>query len=160
MRAFLDARPRAARRRDADVRGGGADARGLEAAAAPAGDAIRFAGHVSDGDRLRELFEPAIASVSPGAVGLSIVQSNSFGVPMIVARDEPHGPEIEAARDGENSILIPSDSSEALAEALVAAAAARDRWFAMRPRDRGRVRGALLRGGDGRAHDGGDRSRR
>ncbi len=134
VRAFLDARPRLPDGATLTFVGEGPMRAELEAAAAPAGDSIRFAGHVSDGDRLRELFEPAIASVSPGAVGLSIVQSNSFGVPMIVARDEPHGPEIEAARDGENSILIASDSSEALAEALVATAAARDRWFAMRPR--------------------------
>ena len=134
VRAFLEARPELPDDTTLTFVGEGPMRAGLEAAAAPAGDAVRFAGHVSGGARLRELFEPAIASVSPGAVGLSIVQSNSFGVPMIVARDEPHGPEIEAARDGKNAILVDSDSSRALADALVAAATARDRWFAMRAR--------------------------
>ena len=72
------------------------------------------------------------SSVSPGAVGLSIVQSTAFGVPMIVARDEPHGPEIEAAREGENSVLVESDSPAALAGALREMAAQRDRWSARR----------------------------
>jgi glycosyltransferase involved in cell wall biosynthesis len=102
----------------------------LEAAA---GDGVRFLGHVVELDRLREVFGPALASVSPGAVGLSLIQSNAFGVPMIIARDERHGPEIEAARDGENAVMVPSDSPGALAEAMVRLARERDDWIARRP---------------------------
>jgi glycosyltransferase involved in cell wall biosynthesis len=101
----------------------------LEAAA---GDGVRFLGHVADLDRLREIFAPALASVSPGAVGLSLMQSNAFGVPMIIARDERHGPEIEAARDGENAVMVPSDSPAALADAMVRIADQRDGWLARR----------------------------
>ena len=105
----------------------------LEDAAAGANGAVRLLGHVADYEDLREVFGPAIASVSPGAVGLSIIQSNAFGVPMIVARDEPHGPEIEAARDGKNCVFVASDSPAALAEAMVRMAAHREEWLARRP---------------------------
>jgi glycosyltransferase involved in cell wall biosynthesis len=104
----------------------------LEARAASANAAVRFLGQVDDLGRLRDAFAPAVASVSPGAVGLSIVQSTAFGVPMIVARDEPHGPEIEAARDGDNGILVGSDDPAALAAAMARVAAERDRWLARR----------------------------
>jgi glycosyltransferase involved in cell wall biosynthesis len=94
---------------------------------------IRFLGEIRERDRLRERYGTAIASVSPGPAGLSLIQSISFGVPMILARDEPHGPEIEAARDGENVVLVGSHRRAAFADALVQTAAARDEWLARRP---------------------------
>lgn len=104
----------------------------LERAAIETDGAVRLVGHMSGYGDLRRIFAPAIASVSPGAVGLSIIQSNAFGVPMIIARDELHGPEIEAARDGENCVFVPSDSPSALAEAMVRMASDRDLWLARR----------------------------
>jgi glycosyltransferase involved in cell wall biosynthesis len=104
----------------------------LEAMAAGAGADVTFLGHVTDYDRLAELYAGAIASVSPGYVGLSIVQSLSFGVPMIVARDEPHAPEVEAAREGVNCRFVESDSPAALAAALRAFGAERGAWLERR----------------------------
>ena len=153
--AFLEARPRLPEGTTLTFVGEGPMRPELEARAAAAG-AVRFAGQVDDLGHLREIFEPALASVSPGAVGLSIVQSHSFGVPMIVARDEPHGPEIEAARDGENCVFVVSDSPAALAEAMVRMAADRDRMARPSPRDLGGVRLPVLGGGDGRADARGD----
>ena len=51
---------------------------------------------------------------------------------MIVAADEDHSPEIEAAVDGQNAIFVESDSTAALGDALVETARRRDDWFAQR----------------------------
>jgi len=103
----------------------------LEAAAYQSED-VEFLGEVTQYERLRDLYAEAICSVSPGYVGLSIVQSLSFGVPMIVARDEPHAPEVEAAQEGANSAFVESDSPEALADELIRFAAEQDAWLERR----------------------------
>jgi glycosyltransferase involved in cell wall biosynthesis len=106
----------------------------LEKHALQAGLAERvlFLGHVSDFETLRHVYGNAIASVSPGYVGLSLIQSLGFGVPMIAARDERHSPEIEAAQEGVNVTLFSSNSLEALASALVSMARSRSDWLARR----------------------------
>ena len=95
---------------------------------------VLFKGHVSDVALLRKAYERAVVSVSPGYVGLSIIQSLGYGVPMLVARDEPHAPEIEAVVDGENGTFFASDSPDALASLLVATIADKDAWLARRSR--------------------------
>jgi glycosyltransferase involved in cell wall biosynthesis len=89
-------------------------------------------GHISDTGGLARIYARALASVSPGYVGLSLVQSLAFGVPMIVARDEPHSPEIEAAVAGFNCRYFESDRREELAAALVDAAKGVSVWAAPR----------------------------
>ena len=69
-------------------------------------DATTFTGAIYDQKSLAPWFNDAWASVSPGALGLSAVHSLAFGVPMVVARDEGHGPEISTIRDGENGARI------------------------------------------------------
>lgn len=86
---------------------------------------VLFHGHVADPQRLRELYRACVAAVSPGYVGLSITQSFSFGVPMIIARDEPHSPEIECAIDGVNCSFFESDSPSSLTDEM-------NRWYARR----------------------------
>ena len=49
----------------------------------------RFRSH-----ELLKLYSSAIASVSPGYVGLSVTQSFSYGVPMVIAKEEPHSPKL------------------------------------------------------------------
>jgi len=66
-------------------------------------------GHINDYDTLRSLYESSIFSVSPGYVGLSITQSFGFGVPMLISKNEPHSPEIEAAIDGQNTVFYTTD---------------------------------------------------
>jgi hypothetical protein len=78
------------------------------------------------------VYANAIASVSPGEAGLSLIQSLGFGVPMILARDEPHGPELEAASEGENVLTFARGSASALADLLVDVAASRELWHARR----------------------------
>jgi glycosyltransferase involved in cell wall biosynthesis len=106
----------------------------LETRARTAGltDRVVLLGHLSDTDSLRRAYGQAIASVSPGYVGLSVIQSLGYGVPMLVARDEPHAPEIEAVVEGENAMLFREDTPESLAALLVAAAEHREHWLARR----------------------------
>jgi glycosyltransferase involved in cell wall biosynthesis len=87
-------------------------------------DRVTFAGHVADHDALARLYGRAACSVSAGYVGLSLIQSLGFGVPMVYALDEPHAPEIEAA-NASNSLAVPSDDPAALAAAIVNVASGR-----------------------------------
>jgi glycosyltransferase involved in cell wall biosynthesis len=89
---------------------------------------ILLPGHISDIGKLEVLYSTAFVSVSPGYVGLSITQSLAFGVPMAIAEDEPHAPEIEAAEPGENCRFFKSNSVEALAVTLLDFFRERDMW--------------------------------
>lgn len=82
---------------------------------------VRFEGHVSDARRLREFYAGALVATSPGYLGLSAIQAFAAGVPMLVARDEPHSPEIEACREHFNTLFVASDSVEAWASAFESA---------------------------------------
>ena len=95
-------------------------------------DRVRFAGHVSALERLREIYERAIASVAAGEVGLSLVQSLGFGIPMILSPSSRHGPEIEAAREGANVVHFDPGTTDELARAIVSTVRERDEWRARR----------------------------
>lgn len=97
-------------------------------------DVVEFWGELSGPADLRPLYERSLASVSPGYAGLSLTQSLWFGVPMVIARDEPHAPEISMALDGDNVVFVESDSADQLAAALVTLAMECDSWIARRPR--------------------------
>lgn len=79
---------------------------------------VTLHGAIYDPNRLRQFFEDAIVVVSPGYVGLSATQSFGFGVPMLIAQNEPHSVEIELCRAGWNCDFFPSDSETALARNL------------------------------------------
>lgn len=92
---------------------------------------VELPGHISDKDRLRSLYSTAYCSVSPGYAGLSITQSLSFGVPIVISRNEPHAPEIEAAVVGFNAAFFETDDPEDLARILrLACGASRGNMFA------------------------------
>jgi glycosyltransferase involved in cell wall biosynthesis len=103
------------------------------AARLPCADRITFLGHVDELGALRGVYGQAFVSVSPGYVGLSITQSLAFGVPMLIARDENHSPEIEAASEGENSEFFESDDSASLAHGLLEFYRDRQKWHARGP---------------------------
>lgn len=66
----------------------------------------------------------AIARVSllPGAVGLSVLDSFVFEVPLITTSEAHHGPEIHYLRDGINGVKVEGDGSGGrFAEAVVSA---------------------------------------
>ena len=100
--------------------GTGEELQHLEALAQQAGvaDKVHFVGHVSNIVELRDYYRRAICSVSPGYVGLSATQSFSFGVPMLIARDEFHSPEIEACKKGFNAVYFESDCPYSMALGL------------------------------------------
>jgi glycosyltransferase involved in cell wall biosynthesis len=95
---------------------------------AAAADRVRFAGPITEFDALREVFGHSLASVVPGSAGLSLVQSLWFGVPVIVARDESHGPELEAVEEGRNGILVDSNAPASLRRAILSVVHERARW--------------------------------
>jgi glycosyltransferase involved in cell wall biosynthesis len=94
-----------------------------------AADSVEFQGHVSDPARLAAEYARSIASVSPGYVGLSITQSLGFGVPMLISREEPHAPELEAAIERFNCVFFDSGDIGALAEAICLMARDRAEWI-------------------------------
>jgi glycosyltransferase involved in cell wall biosynthesis len=81
-------------------------------------DRVLLLGHVPP-DRVAAVFTGAAATVCTGYVGLNLVQSLGFGVPVLYALQEPHSPEIEAATPA-NSCGFASDDAAALATAMLA----------------------------------------
>ena len=82
-------------------------------------DRVNLLGHISDYNKLKELYHKSVVSVSSGYVGLSITQSFSFGVPMIISKNEPHSPEIEAAIENFNSLFFETDNIEDLGKRIL-----------------------------------------
>lgn len=82
--------------------GGGAQEAELRALAAELGvaDKVSFPGWIDDLNLLRPYYSSAFCSASPGFAGLGLTQSLGFGVPMVVAKNEPHSPEIELDASG------------------------------------------------------------
>ncbi|MFH0726540.1 MAG: glycosyltransferase [Pseudomonadota bacterium] len=68
-------------------------------------DIIRIENGTYDENKIRDYFNGAIAYLSPGHIGLGILHSFAYGVPIITSRGSVHGPEFENAREFENSIL-------------------------------------------------------
>jgi glycosyltransferase involved in cell wall biosynthesis len=64
------------------------------------GQRVSFLGVIEEAAQLREIYSKAWCAVSPGYCGLSLTQSLGFAVPMVVADNEPHAPEIELAALG------------------------------------------------------------
>lgn len=93
---------------------------------------VEFPGHISDVDTLRTHYSRAVCSVSPGYVGLSATQSFSFGVPMLVAKDEFHSPEIEACQEGFTAMFFESDNPEALSKGLQDFYESKVLWYSKR----------------------------
>lgn len=79
---------------------------------------VYFWGTQVDESFLRDLFHRSIAYVSPGSVGLSVVHSFAYGVPVVTRTDVHHGPESENLEHGVNALLY-SGGSEMLANQLV-----------------------------------------
>jgi glycosyltransferase involved in cell wall biosynthesis len=96
------------------------------------GGDICFTGQINDVDKLRTLYSTAIASASTGCAGLSVTQSFAFGTPMIIARGEPHGPEVEACQEDINTLYFESDSVTAVADSIARIFKDRAKWLAGR----------------------------
>lgn len=79
---------------------------------------VHFAGWIDQPNILEGFYDLAFCTVSPGFAGLGLTQSLGFGVPVVVADEEPHSPEIELADSGGVS-WFSSDSSTSLSAALL-----------------------------------------
>lgn len=93
-------------------------------------DRVLLHGHNNSYDFLHDLYKKAVCSVSPGYVGLAITQSLSFGRPMLISEHEPHAPEIEAFRAGENGRFFRTDDPEDLSRHLLTFYLEREFWAA------------------------------
>lgn len=82
-------------------------------------DRTEFTGSITEESRLAPYFNTSLVSISPGAAGLALIHSMAYGVPVLVADDELHGPEFSALTPNVNGMLFPSDDCKALATALV-----------------------------------------
>jgi glycosyltransferase involved in cell wall biosynthesis len=90
---------------------------------------VEMTGHLSDYHTLQELYLSSFFSVSPGYIGLSITQSFSFGVPMIVSKNENHSPEIEAVIENENAIFFNTDDIDDFNEVLLNLFKNKTKWI-------------------------------
>jgi glycosyltransferase involved in cell wall biosynthesis len=93
---------------------------------------VELPGHVHNHGLLRELYGRAFCAVSPGYVGLGAIQAFSMGVPLVLADAEPHAPEREACREGENTVYFKAGDADALAAGLERMWAEREPWLARR----------------------------
>lgn len=94
-----------------EIVGQGEEGESLRALAEQLGisEQVIFHGHIAARSSLEEIYARSFVSVSPGYVGLSITQSFSFGVPMLVSKDENHSPELEALQPGFNGEFYETD---------------------------------------------------
>lgn len=133
MRGFAAALPSLPPNARLTIIGEGPERAKLEALAADFGleDRVEFVGSLYEQEQLAPFFNAAWVSVSSGYVGLSAIHSLAYGLPMLVAEDEPHSPEIAAIEPGVNAAFFPSDDAAGLAEGLTGLAADPARWEAM-----------------------------
>jgi len=89
---------------------------------------VEFTGHISDMGALRQLYGEALFAASPGYVGLSAIQSFAMGVPMLISRDEPHSPEIEACESDVNSLFVELRTAHAWADKIKEMFQRQDVW--------------------------------
>ena len=68
-------------------------------------DAVLFHGVVHDNETLATLFARAYACVGAGRVGLVVLHSFAYGVPVVTTPSEPHGPEFDNIVDGSNGVV-------------------------------------------------------
>lgn len=93
--------------------------------------AVEFTGALYSQQQLAQYFNTAMVSVSPGCIGLSAVHSMAYGIPLLVADNEPHGPEICAVKNNINSLLFSSGNAQDLAQKLIQMAGEPDMMMRM-----------------------------
>lgn len=69
---------------------------------------VIFHGQINEDSLLAEIFADAVACVSPGQAGLSVLKSFSFGVPFITSATAITGGERFAIHDNWNGLLYPA----------------------------------------------------
>lgn len=105
----------------AAVIGDGEDRPRLETLARELGiaDRILFVGPLYDEMAIAPWMLGSACLAFPAAIGLSMLHALHYGLPVISSDDRlPHGPEIEALRDGENGLLYRDGDVGSFADAI------------------------------------------
>lgn len=133
IRAFALARSGFVEPQKLTIVGDGPERSTLDALASSLGIAteVEFTGPLYAPQQLAPLFNSAWVSVSSGAVGLAAIHSLAYGLPLIVAREEPHGPEASALKDGRNALFFSANDADGLASVLTSLRRDRERWLSM-----------------------------
>ena len=71
---------------------------------------IKFHGSTQDHALLKALFSRAYAYISPGPVGLGVLHSFAYGVPVITLREGRHGPEFMNLDHNHNAIILDGEN--------------------------------------------------
>ena len=93
---------------------------------------IKLLGHISGYATIKELYDISVASISPGYVGLSITQSLSFGIPMLISTNENHSPEIESANENKNTVFFETDIEDSLEQKILEVYSNKEKWISSR----------------------------
>jgi glycosyltransferase involved in cell wall biosynthesis len=90
-----------------DIVGEGAEEQRLRELARELGisERVRFLGRITRDDELRSYFNRALAAISPGQAGLSVLHAFAHGVPFVTSKSAISGGEIENILDGVNGYL-------------------------------------------------------
>ena len=91
---------------------------------------VLFVGSCFDRRTIREVAAACFAVVSPGYVGLSVLDAQSLGLPVIYCHEEPNAPEVEVLQDGFNALAFSQDSAASLANSIREMSAGRAHWLA------------------------------
>jgi glycosyltransferase involved in cell wall biosynthesis len=54
---------------------------------------VQFLGKITDDEKLKKIYFSSLAYVSPGVIGLSVLHSFAYGVPVVTCEGKNHGPE-------------------------------------------------------------------
>lgn len=79
---------------------------------------VTFHGRVVNEDALRPIFETALAYITPGPIGLGVLHSFAYGVPVVTERHAHHGPEAQNIEDDKNSLFFAAENRP-LADILI-----------------------------------------
>jgi len=79
---------------------------------------VMFVGSCFDRKMIREVASSCFTVVSPGYVGLSVLDAQSLGLPVIYCQQEPNAPEVEVLREGVNASAFSQDSAASLAQSI------------------------------------------
>lgn len=104
LRAFAEVKEDLPRHVTVEIVGTGAIRKDLERLARHLGirNSVTFWGRIVDHKQLKAICQRALAYVSPGAVGLGLLHSFAYGVPVVTRRNGDHGPEVNNLTDGIN----------------------------------------------------------
>jgi glycosyltransferase involved in cell wall biosynthesis len=79
---------------------------------------VHFLGEIHDEDELAVIFAASDLVLIPGAVGLAVNHALAYGLPLVTARGQAHGPEVAIAEHGQNAWFVQTCTADDIASAL------------------------------------------